>query len=39
MMDAGIRISDESPVMNTEIVTAIRLDGLASVAHSILGSG
>lgn len=37
--ESGIRLTDTSSVMNTEMVTAIRLDGLASVAESILTSG
>ncbi len=38
ILDEGIRITDDSVVMNTEMVTAIRLDGLANVANSIFGS-
>ena len=37
--DTGIRLTDTSPVMNTEIVEALRLDGLASVAEAIITSG
>ena len=39
MKDSGIRLSDSSSVMNTEMVEALRLHGLASVAESILTSG
>jgi len=38
LLGEGIRLTDSSVVMNTEMVTAIRLDGLASVASSIIGS-
>jgi len=37
--DTGIRLSDTSSVMNTEMVEALRLVGLASVAEAILASG
>ncbi len=37
--DSGIRLTDISSVMNTEMVDALRLDGLASVAEAILNSG
>ncbi|MBR79254.1 MAG: hypothetical protein CMA88_00495 [Euryarchaeota archaeon] len=37
--DSGIRLTDSSSVMNTEMVDALRLDGLASVAEAILNSG
>jgi succinate dehydrogenase/fumarate reductase flavoprotein subunit len=36
MKESGIRLTDESKVMNTEMVDAIRLDGLASLAEAIL---
>jgi succinate dehydrogenase/fumarate reductase flavoprotein subunit len=39
MKDSGIRLTDSSSVMNTEMVEALRLHGLASVAESILNSG
>jgi succinate dehydrogenase/fumarate reductase flavoprotein subunit len=39
MKDSGIRLIDTSAVMNTEMVEALRLYGLASVAESILTSG
>jgi succinate dehydrogenase/fumarate reductase flavoprotein subunit len=39
MKDSGIRLTDTSAVMNTEMVEALRLHGLASVAESILTSG
>jgi len=35
----GIRITDTSKVMNTEMVEALRLHGLASVAEAIITSG
>ena len=37
--DSGIRLTDTSKVMNTEMVEALRLHGLASVAESIVTSG
>ena len=37
--DSGIRLTDNSKVMNTEMVEALRLHGLASVAESIVTSG
>jgi len=37
--DSGIRLTDTSKVMNTEMVEALRLHGLASVAESIIASG
>ena len=37
--DSGIRLTDNSTIMNTELLAAIRLDGLASVAESILTTG
>ena len=39
MKDSGFRLVDTSAVMNTEMVEALRLHGLASVAESILTSG
>ena len=36
---SGIRLTDTSKVMNTEMVEALRLHGLASVAESIVTSG
>jgi succinate dehydrogenase/fumarate reductase flavoprotein subunit len=39
MKNSGIRLTDTSAVMNTEMVEALRLHGLASVAESILTSG
>ena len=36
---SGIRLTDSSSVMNTEMVEALRLDGLATVAEAILTSG
>jgi succinate dehydrogenase/fumarate reductase flavoprotein subunit len=35
----GIRLTDASKVMNTEMVEALRLHGLASVAEAIITSG
>ena len=37
--DTGIRLTDTSSVMNTEMVEALRLVGLASIAEAILTSG
>ena len=37
--DYGIRLTDTSKVMNTEMVEALRLHGLASVAEAIITSG
>ena len=37
--DTGISLTDTSSVMNTEMVEALRLVGLASVAEAILTSG
>jgi len=37
--DSGIRLTDTSKVMNTEMVEALRLHGLASVAEAIITSG
>jgi len=34
--DTGIRLTDTSETMNTEMVDALRLHGLASVAEAIL---
>ena len=36
---SGLSLSDESQVMNTEVVEAIRLQGMAALAESILGGG
>jgi succinate dehydrogenase/fumarate reductase flavoprotein subunit len=37
--DTGVSLTDASSVMNTEMVEALRLVGLASVAEAILSSG
>ena len=37
--DTGISLSDTSSVMNTEMVEALRLVGLASIAEAILTNG
>ena len=37
--DSGIRLTDTSQVMNTEMVEALRLHGLASVAEAVITSG
>ena len=37
--ESGISLTDESPVMNTEVVEAIRLQGMAALAESILSGG
>ncbi|MDG1540903.1 MAG: FAD-binding protein [Candidatus Thalassarchaeaceae archaeon] len=37
--DSGIRLTDTSKVMNTEMVEALRLHGLATVAEAIITSG
>ena len=37
--DTGISLTDTSSVMNTEMVEALRLIGLASIAEVILTSG
>ena len=37
--DTGISLTDTSSVMNTEMVEALRLVGLASIAEAILTSG
>ncbi len=37
--ESGIRLTDNSKVMNTEMVEALRLQGLASVAEAIISSG
>tara|TARA_Y100000588_G_C13755554_1_gene711631 strand:+ start:97 stop:486 length:390 start_codon:yes stop_codon:yes gene_type:complete len=37
--ESGIKLTDSSLVMNTEMVDALRLGGLASVAEAILNSG
>ena len=37
--DSGIRLTDDSLVMNTEMLEAIRLYGLASIAEAILTTG
>ena len=39
LKEVGIRLTDTSSVMNTEMAEALRLDGLASVAEAILNSG
>ena len=39
IMKSGLSLSDESQVMNTEVVEAIRLQGMAALAESILGGG
>lgn len=39
MRELGIRLTDTSEIMNTELVEAIRLNGLASVAEEIMASG
>ena len=36
---SGIRLTDSSKVMNTEMVEALKLHGLATVAESIIASG
>jgi succinate dehydrogenase/fumarate reductase flavoprotein subunit len=37
--EAGIRVTDKSPVMNTELVSALQLEGLVSIAAAIVDSG
>jgi len=39
LRESGIRLTDSSEIMNTEMVDALRLNGLASVAEAILTSG
>ncbi len=38
MKESGIKLTDNSLVMNTEMLDALRLDGLASLAEAILNS-
>ena len=37
--ESGISLTDSSKVMNTEMVEALKLHGLATVAESIIASG
>ena len=37
--EAGIRITDNSPAMNTEIASALQLEGLVSIAEAIVDTG
>jgi len=39
IQEAGIMVTDRSSVMNTELASAIRLEGLVSVAEAIVNSG
>ncbi|HJM77462.1 MAG: FAD-binding protein [Candidatus Thalassarchaeaceae archaeon] len=36
---AGIRVTDNSPVMNTELVSALQLEGMISIAEAIVDTG
>jgi succinate dehydrogenase/fumarate reductase flavoprotein subunit len=37
--EAGIRVTDKSPVMNTELISALQLEGLVSIAAAIADLG
>ena len=37
--EAGIRVTDKSPVMNTELISALQLEGLVTIAEAIADSG
>ena len=37
--EAGIKVTDKSPVMNTELVSALQLEGLVSIAEAIADLG
>ena len=39
LRDGGIRVTDSSMVMNTELATAIHLEGMLTLAEAIVGSG
>jgi succinate dehydrogenase/fumarate reductase flavoprotein subunit len=39
LRDGGIRVTDPSMVMNTELATAIHLEGMLTLAEAIVGSG
>ncbi len=38
LRETGIRVTDPSTVMNTELVTAIHLEGMIALAEAIIGS-
>jgi len=38
LRESGIRVTDSSIVMNTELVTAIHLQGMFALAEAIIGS-
>ena len=38
LRETGIRVTDTSMVMNTELVTAIHLEGMFALAEAIIGS-
>ena len=38
LRETGIRVTDSSIVMNTELVTAIHLQGMIALAEAIIGS-
>ena len=38
LREMGIRVTDPSMVMNTELVTAIHLEGMITLAEAIIGS-
>jgi len=39
LRETGIRVTDPSTVMNTELVTAIHLEGMIALAEAIISSG
>ena len=38
LREMGIRVTDPSMVMNTELVSAIHLEGMIALAEAIIGS-
>ena len=39
IQEAGIRVTDNSPAMNTELISALQLEGLISIAESMVDTG
>jgi len=39
IQEEGIRVTDNSPAMNTELTSALQLEGLISIAESIVDTG
>ena len=39
IQEEGIKVTDNSPAMNTELTSALQLEGLISIAESIVDTG